>query len=103
MYKIAGGEEINEMKKINNKYAKLTLNRKVQLIILLFSIPSLVILSAISLIVIYQSQISKITEESVEEIQESFDYLNYKKQTIELMAKTVWSDMTFIEFHHLYL
>lgn len=84
------------VKKLKQIYAKETLYQKVRLIILLFSIPSLVCLAIISLIVIYQSQIRKIRDESVEDLQRRFDDMNYKMSTIELMAKTVWSDTTFV-------
>lgn len=84
------------VKKLKQTYAKQTLYQKVRLIILLFSIPSLVCMAIISLVVLYQSQISKIRDESVEELGRRFDDMKYKMNTIELMAKTVWSDTTFV-------
>lgn len=84
------------VKKLKQLYAKQTLYQKVRLIILLFSIPSLVCLAVISLVVIWQSQISKIRDESARDLRRRFDEMNYKMNTIELMAKTVWSDTTFV-------
>ncbi len=84
------------VKKLKQIYAKQTLYQKVRLIILLFSIPSLVCLAVISLIVIWQSQISKVRDESVRDLQRRFGDMNYKMNTIELMAKTVWADTTFV-------
>ena len=88
------------MRKDNRRLKKLykekTLYQKVRWAILLFSVPSLICLAIISLTVIYRSQISKISEASMRELQNRYDSMNYKMDTIELMAKTVWSDTTFV-------
>ena len=63
---------------------------------LFFSLLPLLCLACISLPLIYKNQVGKIQEEVYEELQNRADDMNYEMNTIELMAKTVWSDTTFI-------
>ena len=84
------------IKKIKRKYTDQTLHQKVRLSILLFSLLPLICLACISLPIIYKDQIGKIQEEMYAELQNRTDDMNYEMNTIELMAKTVWSDTTFI-------
>ena len=79
------------IKKIKRKYTDQTLHQKVRLSILLFSLLPLLCLACISLPLIYKNQVGKIQEEVYEELQNRADDMNYEMNTIELMAKTVWS------------
>lgn len=81
---------------IMRKYAEQTLHQKVRLSIIFFSLLPLICLAFISLPLIYKNQIEKIQEEVYEEHQNKIDNMDYEMNTIELMAKTVWSDTTFI-------
>lgn len=81
---------------LKNLYAKQTLHRKVRLSILLFSMVPLICLACISLSLIYRNRIGIIREEAYEEIQNRYNDMNYTMNTIELMAKTVWSDTSFM-------
>ncbi|BDF47831.1 sensor histidine kinase [Eisenbergiella sp.] len=84
------------IRKIKRKYTDQTLHQKVRFSILLFSLLPLVCLACISLPLIYKNQIGKLKEEVYDELQNKADDMNYEMNTIELMAKTVWSDTTFI-------
>lgn len=84
------------VKKIKRNYTNMTLHQKVRFSILLFSLLPLICLACISLPVIYKNQVGKIQDEVYEELQNRVDDMNYEMNTIELMAKTVWSDTTFI-------
>lgn len=84
------------IRKIKRKYTDQTLHQKVRFSILLFSLLPLVCLACISLPLIYKNQIGKLKEEVYDELQDKADDMNYEMNTIELMAKTVWSDTTFI-------
>ena len=83
-------------RKIKRTYTDQTLHQKVRFSILLFSLLPLVCLACISLPLIYKNQIGKLKEEVYDELQNKADDMNYEMNTIELMAKTVWSDTTFI-------
>ena len=84
------------IRKIKRTYTDQTLHQKVRFSILLFSLLPLVCLACISLPLIYKNQIGKLKEEVYDELQNKADDMNYEMNTIELMAKTVWSDTTFI-------
>ena len=84
------------IRKIKRTYTDQTLHQKVRFSILLFSLLPLVCLACISLPLIYKNQIGKLKEEVYDELQNKADDMNYEMDTIELMAKTVWSDTTFI-------
>lgn len=77
-------------------YREKTLHQKVRLSILVFSVFPLIFLACISLLFIYRNQVSKIQKVAYEDIQDRFNNMTYEMNTIELMAKTVWSDTTFI-------
>lgn len=83
-------------RKIKRTYTDQTLHQKVRFSILLFSLLPLVCLACISLPLIYKNQIGKLKEEVYDELQNKADDMDYEMNTIELMAKTVWSDTTFI-------
>ncbi|RHP88018.1 hypothetical protein DXA36_14870 [Eisenbergiella sp. OF01-20] len=88
--------ENDMIRKIKRTYTDQTLHQKVRFSILLFSLLPLVCLACISLPLIYKNQIGKLKEEVYDELQNKADDMNYEMNTIELMAKTVWSDTTFI-------
>lgn len=82
--------------RFNRVYAGKTLHQKVRLSIMLFSLFPLICLACISLLFIYRNQIGKIQKEACVELQNKFSNMSYEMNTIELMARTVWSDTTFI-------
>lgn len=84
------------VRKIKRKYTNMTLHQKVRFSILLFSLLPLLCLACISLPLIYKNQVGKIQDEVYEELKNRVDDMDYEMNTIELMAKTVWSDTTFI-------
>ncbi len=84
------------LKKIRKKYKNQTLHQKIRLSILCFSLLPLICLAGILLPVIYRNQIGKIQEKMYEELQNRAEDMDYKMSTIELMARTVWADTTFI-------
>jgi len=84
------------LKLIKRIYTGKTLHYKVRLSVLLFSLLPLLCLELISFPLIYRSQVVKIQEEIGTELQNKFTIMVNEMNTIELMAKTVWSDTTFI-------
>lgn len=77
-------------------YKKQTLYNKVRLSILFFSMVPLICLASISLSLIYRNQVGIIRKEAYDEIQNKFHDMNYMMNTVELTAKTVWSDTSFM-------
>lgn len=81
---------------LKHLYAKQTLHRKVRLSILAFSMVPLICLAGISLSLIYRNQVGNIRKAAYEDIQNKFNDMNYVMNTVELTAKTVWSDTSFM-------
>lgn len=81
---------------LKHLYEKQTLHKKVRLSILVFSMIPLLCLASISLSMIYSNRIGGIQKEAYEEIQNKYYDMNSMMNMVELTAKTVWSDTSFM-------
>lgn len=90
------GMVIKMLKRFINQYAKQTLHVKVKISILLFSLFPLILFAFISFFFVYRNEVVDMQRETYEDALSRFSDMNYKMSTIELLAKTVWSDTTFI-------
>ena len=77
-------------------YKRQTLYSKVRLSILAFSMIPLICLASIFLSLIYRNQVGNIQKEAYDDIQNKFYEMNNMMNTVELTAKTVWSDTSFM-------
>lgn len=82
-------------KRLIEKYEKMTLHQKIKMSILATSMIPLICLACIFLQFMYRSQIGRLRESISEEMKSRFAAMNYEMNTIELLAKTVWSDTSF--------
>lgn len=86
---------MNCVKRWKTGYAGKTLHQKVKYAILGFALLPLILIASIAFHLIYRNQVGKIRQEVYTEMQNMFADMQYEMNTIELMAKTIWSDTTF--------
>lgn len=85
------------MRKVfQNYYAKLTLHRKVRLSILAFALVPLIFLACMFLSMVYRSRIGNLRDEVLSEMQNEYQDMENVMNTVEVMAKIVWSDTDFV-------
>ena len=84
------------LKQKRKRYRDQTLHEKMRNAILVFSLLPLILLGSMAVSLIYANQVGKLQEAEYEDLHNKAENMSHEMATIELMARTVWADTTFI-------